>query len=165
MQSVFNPEFVTQTHDAFQGLLASFSGQACVNKSTDVGLPQHKLRTRGYQVQYFIMKNVVKKGKGFLDLTHNFRFCSKGLKGNLQDSYFICFIFIISVAVLCFRLLWVIGKINVAGFWQGSESCQQLLIQSLVSGFFYQEIIFYADVCASGKEAIHSTFIKQRELR
>jgi len=66
---------VCNEDDAFQGLL-TFAGQACVNKSTDVGLPQKELRARGYQVQYFIMKNVVKREKGLLDLTHHFRFCS-----------------------------------------------------------------------------------------
>lgn len=43
-QHVFKPKFVTKPYDASQGLL-TFAGQACVNKSTDVGLPQHELRT------------------------------------------------------------------------------------------------------------------------
>lgn len=42
-QHVFKPKFVTKTYDALQGLL-TFAGQACVNKSTEVGLPQHELR-------------------------------------------------------------------------------------------------------------------------
>lgn len=79
-QPVFSSEFVTQTSDASQGLMAPFAGQTCVSKSTDVGLPQHKL-TRGYQVYYLIMKNVVKEEREFLDLTPNFRLCSQGLKG------------------------------------------------------------------------------------
>lgn len=62
-QHVLRPEFLTKRYNAFQGFLV-FAGQAYVNKSTDVGLPRYELRTWGYQVQYFHMKNVGKRETG-----------------------------------------------------------------------------------------------------